>query len=359
VRFINIVDSVSDLNFGVWNAAIINAGLLKLQGIRSELWHPGTYNSHSKNENVTFIQVVDGSENTLRNLIEERSLAPGEDVIITSGVWQYPTRWGALLKKMGYHWIFVPQGMLEPWPLRHKWLKKMVYFNLVEKRLIEKADLIRAVSVPEWENLKKKFPGKKIVFVPNGVFIDNQEKIKPQSQKKIGYLFLSRLHSKKNVSGLVTAWTASSLNNNEYFELVIAGPDQGELQKIQPLIAMSKNIRYVGTVSGHAKADLFISCRYFILPSFSEGLPSSLLEAMSYGLIPIITDGCNLPDVFEYNLGLRTTTKTADIVSSLEDSSQMDEELIQIRSKGCRKLISEKYSLEAITNIQVQLFQTY
>ncbi|MHA4843859.1 glycosyltransferase [Flavitalea antarctica] len=356
MRLINIVDSVSDLNFGVWNAAIINAGLLKLHGIKSELWHPGSHNGHSRDENVTFIQIIDGSLNSLRNLIAERALTPAEDIIVTSGVWQYPTKWGAALKKMGFRWIFVPQGMLEPWPLRHKWLKKKIYFHFVEKWLIQKADMIRAVSAPEQENLQKIFPRSRVIFIPNGVLTGRQTNKEFLPSGVVRFLFLSRLHSKKNVFGLVKAWIISKLNNNPGFQLLIAGPDQGELQKIQPYINQSNNISYVGTVSGKAKKDIFDLCDFYILPSFSEGLPSSMLEAMATGLIPIISSGCNFPDLKIHNIGLEVTTDVDDIRRGIEDAACWNAARISDSSRKAKKLIEEKYSIGAVTSMQIDLF---
>ena len=295
------VDSVSEINYGIWHAAIVNATHLHLLGYEVELWFPKT--SVEIPADVSAVMIADTKLDTLKRLIVERNLNPKTDVVITHGVWQFPTRWGSYLKSQGYKWVYVPQGMLEPWPLQQKWLKKKIYFNFSEKNMVRKADLIRAVSTPELANLIIKFPGKRIEFIPNGVKTPYLT-IQPtnHSNPRI-YLFLSRLHQKKNVVTLAQAWLSSTLNQDPNAQLVIAGPDQGELPGLNEIIHQTSNIKYVGSVFGQEKYELFQNSHFFVLPLFSEGLPSSLLEAMAYGLIPIISPGCNLPDVGKYKLG--------------------------------------------------------
>ncbi len=108
---------------------------------------------------------------------------------------------------------------------------------------------------------------------------------------------------KKGIVPLVKAWLQSALLNNTACRLIIAGPDEGELPLIQSLITDATNIEYIGMVSGDAKDKLLASASYYLLPSFSEGFPTSLLEAMEKGAIPVITRGCNFNEVFEQNIG--------------------------------------------------------
>jgi glycosyltransferase involved in cell wall biosynthesis len=356
MRFINIVDTASSLNFGVWNAAVINAGVLKEKGVKTELWYSGEKQVTS--EDVIPVNFSDPGYKTLESLILTRQLNPDNDLIITSGVWRFPTKWGAFLKAKGFQWIFVPQGMLEPWPLRQKWLKKKIYFSLVEKRQAINATVIRAVSKPEEINLKRLFPNNRIEYIPNGVQVTSKNINHRLKRRNVtGYLFLSRLHHKKNIIALAQAWVSSKLNNNPLFQLIIAGPDQGELIKLQQTLSMSGNMSYVGLVKGATKEALFDNATFYVLPSFSEGLPSALLEAMASGIIPIITEGCNFPDVFEHKIGVKITTEKSSIQYALENTSLWDSDTILEKSRQCRELIQSEYSLEAVTNKQIRIYQ--
>jgi glycosyltransferase involved in cell wall biosynthesis len=350
-RIVNIVDSVSPVNYGIWNAAIVNAAILKENGIETELWFPDE--RHDIAGSVTPVRIASASMFDLRKMLVERGLDATRDIIVTHGSWQYATRWGNYLRSKNFIWIYVPQGMLEPWSRSQKRIKKKIYFDLFEKRLIRQASGIRAVSMKESTNLKKIFPQSLVEFIPNGVDTPSSFTSVLQKSDTIRYLFLSRLHHKKNIVSLAQAWTESSLNNSTQFELLIAGPDQGELETLRSVISRSSNIRYVGTVFGEEKKEILCNSHFFVLPSFSEGLPSALLEAMGFGLIPIITEGCNFSDAFSNNLGVKITTERKSITRGLEETSVWNNPKLSELSRRNFEYIKEHYSVEKITQLQL------
>jgi len=327
---------------------------MKRKGFSTELWYPAT--DFSELPNVKAIPLYDTGIKALKRIINEKSLDPLQDIIITHGSWKFATRWGGWLKKRGFKWIYVPQGMLEPWAMQQKRLKKKLYFTVIEKKIAAKADVIRAVSLTEMKNLQTLFPNSLVQFIPNGVAIDEGMKERYlKMHEKTRYLFLSRLHHKKNVVALAKAWLASTINNDPAFELLIAGPDQGELEKLNSLLRHSSNMKYIGSVYGAQKRQILDESDFYILPSFSEGLPSALLEAMGAGVIPIITEGCNIPDVFNYDLGARITTEKENITKVLEETSKWNFTVMQDKSKRNMEFISHHYSINAITSMQLEL----
>ena len=354
LRIINIVDSVEQINYGIWHAVTANAGLLADNNITTELWYPEkSFNPIPAVTNVPlpFLTITE-----LKHIMVGRKLDPKKDIIVTHGAWSYATRWGAHLKKENFKWIYVPHGMLEPWPLQQKRIKKALYLHLIEKRLAKQADCIKAVSMPESVNLRQFFKPALIQFISNGVVYENAPPYFEGRQEPIRYLFLSRLHHKKNLVALATAWLQSGLNNNPKFEFVIAGPDEGELEKLTPLVQQSSNMKYIGSVYDEKKKELFNQCSFYILPSFSEGLPTSLLEAMSYGIVPVITEGCNLPDVFTQNLGVKINTDVNSILEALEATSIWDAQKVADTGLRAKQFIKEHFSLEAVTDLQINLF---
>lgn len=356
MRIINIVDSVDNINYGVWHAAVVNATLLSKHDIETELWYPE--NAFKSPVGVTGVGLPLLTIKGLKDIVIQRKLNPKKDIIVTHGTWKYPTRWGAWLKKNGYRWIYVPQGMLEPWSMKQKRLKKKVYFNLIEKKLASQADSIRAVSYPESENLKVLMKHSKIKFIPNGVPVEEKKTstIATETPRRC-YLFLSRLHHKKNVVTMAEAWLQSRLANDENCELLIAGPDQGELERLMPLVKQSRNTKYIGSVYDEKKKEIFEKCTFYVLPSFSEGLPSSLLEAMSYGLIPVISEGCNLPEVFTQKLGIKVGTTLQSISNVFDETIKWDAQRIVDTGLKGREFIRCHYSIEAITDLQISLFK--
>ena len=70
-----------------------------------------------------------------------------------------------------------------------------------------------------------------------------------------------------------------------------------ELQSIINECGLSKIVRFEGWVSGDKKVELLNNTDVFILPSYTEGLPISILEAMSYRLPVISTPVGGIPEV--------------------------------------------------------------
>ncbi len=346
MRIIHIVDRFDKINFGIWNAAIFGSDyLLSTYGIESVLWHPISDFKYPLNI-ATYS--TDFAKISIDLLITEHQLQPSTDIIVTHGCWQFPTRLGRALQKKGFRWIYVPHGMLEPWSMQHKRWKKWLYFKLVENRLSKQANVVRAVGAAEQQNLYKVF-GKSVVLVENGVKIPATV---PQKQiAPIRFLFMARLHFKKGIVPLVQAWH-QVMKDQQHLQLVIAGPDEGELTAIQPFF--TDNIQYVGAVYGEEKKQLLATSHYYVLPSLSEGFPVSVLEAMSYGCIPIITEGCNFSTVFHQKLGYQIESNVASIATIFQNilHKDFDADL----SNRNASFIAEKYS-EAF--IGEQLYNLY
>lgn len=251
----------------------------------------------------------------------------------------------------------MPHGMLDPWAMQQKKFKKFLYYFLIEKRLIQSSDAIRVVSFPEKQRLSESFDPSKIFFIPNGIASCSEVRLDLKRTKPRKFLFLSRLHSKKNVVALVEAWIESSLNSDRTYELIIAGPDQGELSKLLPILQKSSSVKYVGSIYADAKDELLNESSFFVLPSFSEGLPTSVLEAMSRGVIPIITEECNLPDVFAQNLGIKISTHKESIRKALNATPDWNDARFNQTALRCSEFANDNFAIEKTVLQQIKLFE--
>ncbi len=109
---------------------------------------------------------------------------------------------------------------------------------------------------------------------------------KIKDNKIIKILFLARLLREKGIFELIESFKILSKKFNN-LELLIAG-DGKSYDEIQDAIDGISNIKLLGHVKGKQKIKLFTQSHIYCLPSYSEGLPTSVLEAMAFGL-PIIT----------------------------------------------------------------------
>jgi glycosyltransferase involved in cell wall biosynthesis len=116
---------------------------------------------------------------------------------------------------------------------------------------------------------------------------------------KIKMLFLGNISEEKGIFELI-----NFLNENEYFKnnvisLVIGGI--GNEKILGELINNNKNIQYAGWINADERIKYLKECNLFILPSFTEGLPMSILEAMSAGKAIIGTKVGGIPSLVKEN----------------------------------------------------------
>lgn len=131
-------------------------------------------------------------------------------------------------------------------------------------------------------------------YIPNGV--ERPDPINPRIIKeKYGLdtdsyiLFLARLVPEKGIHYLINAYR--SINTEK--KLVIAGGSSHSNEyesELQHMAAGNKNIIFTGFVRGQELAELYSNAYFYVLPSDVEGLPISLLEAMSYGNCCLVSD---------------------------------------------------------------------
>ena len=353
---INIVDQLSSVNFGIWHAAIASAETLHNKfGVKSILVAPvSDFEFNNKTfPNVEVIRIENtGIKNAKKFFL---NFKPENTLVVSHGAWQFATKWGNFAKKAGFTWIYTPHGMLEPWSMSQKKLKKWLYFNLIESKLAQNADLVRAVGKPEFINLSKTFS--KVKLITNGIYLSD---ILPfnKPERPIQVLFLARLHSKKGILPLMEAWKKSKLSGNQEFILKIAGTDDGELPKVMDFLQQNSglNIEFLGPQFGKEKKELLIDSHFYILPSLSEGFPVSVIEAMAAGLVPIITNGCNFPEAFENNLAIETSQNIDHLtatINELTNWTQIEREKLALK---CQLFVQKHYTWEQIAEQQFNTF---
>ena len=113
-------------------------------------------------------------------------------------------------------------------------------------------------------------------------------------------LFVGWLERFKGVFELLAAIRElASAEDVPCFRLTLAG-DGGVAAEAKSWVArhgLSDRVRFVGWVDGEAKLGLFRDADVFVLPSYTEGLPNAMIEAMAAGLPVVVTPVGSVPDV--------------------------------------------------------------
>lgn len=185
---------------------------------------------------------------------------------------------------------------------RAKWggfAKKFLLFG--EKCAAKYADEVIVLSLNVQQYFKDKY-NRDTIYIPNGVNkteFREPDIIKKQfGLEKDNYiLYLGRLVPEKGITYLMEAY--SKIDTDKKLVIAGGGSHSSEyVQKIHELAAKDDRIVLTGFVQGNLLSELYSNCYMYVLPSDIEGMPISLLEAMSFGLrclasdIPENTEAC-------------------------------------------------------------------
>jgi len=128
----------------------------------------------------------------------------------------------------------------------------------------------------------------------------------------------------QGLNRLLNAWAQvkqESSSAAKPWRLVIAGWEQGdhqkELEELTVTLGLGDSIHFVGPQFDQQKDASLIRADAFILPSFSEGLPMTVLETWSHRLPALMTPQCNLPDGFVAKAAIEMSPKAASIAVAL------------------------------------------
>jgi len=209
---------------------------------------------------------------------------------------------GHLAKKTGakhIHTTHCPwtDASFRPWILRPFMFLNNLFVN---KMIFKRVDKI--VAITPWElSILSKFirDREKITVIPNGAdeilykkVENNNFKKKYKIKEKSVVLFFGRLNPTKGPEKLALAALEISKKRKDIAFLWV-GPDEGKLEEVKELIKGQKNMKYIEPIRDKKKiAEMYQAADVFVMPSYREGLPLTLFEAMASHL-PIVASPVN------------------------------------------------------------------
>ena len=243
---------------------------------------------------------------------------------------------------------------------RAKWGRfASIYIMLGEKCAVRYADEIIVLSKNVQEYFMDTY-GRKTKFIPNGVNYPDLKKAEVITKKfslnKDEYiLFLGRLVPEKGIKYLIQAFKEVKTNK----KLVIAGgsSDTNEFEKeLKELAKNDGRIIFTGFVQGKELEELYSNAYLYCLPSDLEGMPLSLLEAMSYDNCCLVSDIEECSSVIE-DKGI--VFKKSDI-NDLKQKLQIvcdDVEKVKKYKTEASEFICKKYNWDDVTNRTLKLYK--
>jgi len=190
-----------------------------------------------------------------------------------------------------------------------------------------------------------------IVPTANVFVINNAISLPEINEKVVGrgrtLLFLGALIQRKGVINLLQAIKSLCDEEINNFKLLIAGSgeEENKLREFVKINKMEERVDFLGWITNEQKPELLKKSDILVLPSYNEGLPISILEAMSYGLPIVSTNVGSIAEAVSNNGFLVNPGDVDGLARSLKLLICNDEVFIR-QSKNSRKIAEEKFSEE-------------
>jgi glycosyltransferase involved in cell wall biosynthesis len=201
-------------------------------------------------------------------------------------------------------------------------------------------------------------PEARIVVLPNYVELPGLA-TRDAQDSRIEVLFLGIIGERKGIYDLLTAFAAALRRRPELY-LRIGGNGDVEAAKRFASglgLGLDKHVEFVGWVSGDEKLRLLRIADIFVLPSYNEGLPVSVLEAMSWSVPVITTPVGGIPELVKH--GINGLLVPPGDVKRLEDAMLTlagDDAMRWKIGRAGRKSIEESFSRNSVLPVLESLY---
>ncbi|RIK34038.1 MAG: hypothetical protein DCC57_24595, partial [Chloroflexi bacterium] len=195
--------------------------------------------------------------------------------------WQAKRRWRIpIVATYGYHYADLAR--------QSGHTARAVYYTLLEQLTLRRADAVIVTTAPIAAYVQRFMPADRVHLIPNGV---NLRQFYPAARLPDGpptVAFLGRLSPEKNPQSLLAA--AHRLQAAIPLRLAFIGDGPLRDTLAQEAQRLGVDAHFHGTVSHDQLPELLRAANAFVLPSYSEGHPKALLEAMACGLPVVASD---------------------------------------------------------------------
>lgn len=242
------------------------------------------------------------------------------------------------------------------------------YLKFGEKIAVKYADEIIVLSKNVQQYFKDTYD-RDTVYIPNGVNKPEVRVAKIITEKyDIGkdeyILFLARLVPEKGLDYVLEAFekidtdkklviAGGSSHTNDYVESI-----KKKVDKINNKTVKGKRVIMTGFVQGRELEELYSNAYVYVLPSDIEGMPISLLEAMSYGNCCVGSDIPECTEVVENKAVVFKKSDVKDLSKKLEWLLE-NPDVVDGYNKDASNFICNKYDWNIVTTLTEKLYEQY
>lgn len=255
-------------------------------------------------------------------------------------------------------------GMLDSWIVKSQGrVKRLISKFLFDKALLA-VDCFHALCQKELEDIRAYGLTQPVAIIPNGVNLPHNTLHTQRTDTKKHLLYLGRLHPKKGIDTLLRAIGTIRKNGNRAIEnwvVEIVGWDhensRERLEKIARSCSIEDIVTFHGGVFGEDKMRIYSMSDAYILPSHSEGLPMTILEAWSWRLPVIMTPQCNIPEGYEVGAAIQISPEIDSVVRGIEELFEMSQSERQAMGQRGYDLVVSQFTWDRSAEKMLELYR--
>jgi len=257
-------------------------------------------------------------------------------------------KWGKpLIARCGYMWSVHAderKGAASPETLRAKKIEERV-FGAAQRVVVTAPMMVNDIAerIPEAKS--------KTIVIPNYVETDRFSPL-DNIEKEYDVLFLGRFTLQKNIKALLDAV--------KLLDVKLALIGEGSLKKIfqKEYASLETRIEWIGRVPNRDLPLYLNKSRIFILPSFYEGHPKVLLEAMSCGLPVIGANSPGIREVISHSENGWLCETDSDSIKNAINYLLANPDLCKTMGENARKFALENVSLDKVIEMEMDVYQS-
>jgi glycosyltransferase involved in cell wall biosynthesis len=225
--------------------------------------------------------------------------------------------------------------------------------RLLQSAVFRAADVVVALSDSWAELIERRVDPRKVVVLHNAVDISEYDPSFSVSPVRLS--FVSNHIERKGVKELVDA--VDELAEEMPIEVTIAGKGP-QSHLVEDLADTRPGVEYVGFVSEERKCEILDESSVYILPTYAEGVPIAILEAMAGGNAIVSTGVGGIPSVVDEDNGVLVEPGDADALADALRSLLADPDRISLMAEESRRRVEAAHSWEAVTADLVDLYDS-
>lgn len=230
-------------------------------------------------------------------------------------------------------------------------------FRLVQSYIFRRAQCVVSLGGKLTDILRRHVDEERIAVIPNAVELPQVDKDENATRPQ-RLLFVGRFAANKGIHILMDA--VRELNQRGYeedfvFDLVGKGPLFDEYKaKYQ-----ATNVNFLGYIDDQELRERYKSCDVLLLPTLYEGMPTVVLEAMSYGKPVIVTDVGATRELVDSRNGYMIPKNDAEsLVEAIISFHELSDDERRALGKTSRRKVEERFVWEAVAEEYLQLFKS-